>query len=289
MRQAVLSHLYGKQPVADLAARVAQGGFTGVQLALAKAISDVDTSTGKLSPGLGHMIAEQFERQGIRISVLGCYIDPVHPDPAIRRQEINRFKEHLRYARDFGCSMVATETGSLTTYQQGYPDSYQEVGWNTLRDTVSELAEEAEKWGVHIAIEPVAVHTLHTAELMERLIEEVPSPTVGMLFDPCNMMKTEFVADQQAFLRGVFEKLADRIILIHAKDIRFTEDGIKQECLAGTGILDYPYFFELLQQYKPHIDISLEGVTKEQLPEASLYMRRIWQETLDKRQASVTG
>jgi sugar phosphate isomerase/epimerase len=124
---------------------------------------------------------------------------------------------------------------------------------------------------------------------MERLIEEVPSPTVGMLFDPCNMMKTEFVADQQAFLRGVFEKLADRIILIHAKDIRFTEDGIKQECLAGTGILDYPYFFELLQQYKLHIDISLEGVTKEQLPEASLYMRRIWQETLDKRQASVTG
>ncbi|WP_458121271.1 sugar phosphate isomerase/epimerase family protein [Paenibacillus sp. Z6-24] len=289
MRQAVLSHLYGKQPVADLAARVAEGGFKGVQLALAKAISDVDTSTGKLSPGLGHMIAEQFDRHGVRIAVLGCYIDPVHPDLEIRRQEINRFKEHLRYARDFGCSMVATETGSLTTYQQAYPDSYREVGWKVLRETVSELAEEAEKWGVHMAIEPVAVHTLHTAELMERLIEEVPSSTVGMLFDPCNMMKHEFMDDQQSFLRGVFEKLAERIILIHAKDIRFTEDGTKQECVAGTGMLDYPYFFELLQQYKPHIDISLEGATREQLPEASLYMRRIWQETLDKRHTPTNG
>ncbi|WP_046216125.1 sugar phosphate isomerase/epimerase family protein [Paenibacillus wulumuqiensis] len=289
MRQAVLSHLYGKQPVADLAARVAEGGFKGVQLALAKAISDVDTSTGKLSPGLGHMIAEQFDRHGVRIAVLGCYIDPVHPDLDIRRQEINRFKEHLRYARDFGCSMVATETGSLTTYQQAYPDSYREVGWKVLRETVSELAEEAEKWGVHMAIEPVAVHTLHTAELMERLIEEVPSSTVGMLFDPCNMMKHEFMDDQQSFLRGVFEKLAERIILIHAKDFRFTEDGTKQECVAGTGMLDYPYFFELLQQYKPHIDISLEGATREQLPEASLYMRRIWQETLDKRRTLTHG
>ncbi|MEW4372531.1 sugar phosphate isomerase/epimerase family protein [Paenibacillus kandeliae] len=282
MRQSVLSHIYGKQPAADLAVRVAAGGFKGVQLALAKAISDIDTSNGKLSPGLGNYVAEQFDRQGVRIAVLGCYIDPVHPDRDVRRSEINRFKEHLRYARDFGCSMVATETGSFHTYQSTHPDNYAEIGWQTLRETVTELAEEAEKWGVHLAIEPVATHTLHTAELMEQLISEVPSPTVGMLFDPCNMMKTEFVDDQQGFLRGVFERLAERIILIHAKDMQFTANGQKEEVLAGTGILDYPYFFELLQQYKPHIDISLEGVTKEQLPQASLHMRRIWQEQLSR-------
>jgi len=279
MRQSVLSHIYGKQPVADLAARVSAGGFTGVQLALAKAISDIDTRTGKLSPGMGNYIAEQFDRQGVRVAVLGCYIDAVHPDREIRKQEIVRFKEHLRYARDFGCSMVATETGSFDTYKDQNPDNYAEVGWNTLRDTVSELAEEADKWGVHMAIEPVAVHTVHNAEAMIRLLEEVPSSVLGMLFDPCNMMKPEYVADQQAFLRDVFEQLAERIILIHAKDIQLAPDGSKQECVAGTGMLDYPYFFELLQQYKPHVDISLEGVTSDQLPEASLYMRQIWQQT----------
>jgi sugar phosphate isomerase/epimerase len=283
MKQSVLSHIYGKQPVADLAARVAAGGFTGVQLALAKAISDIDTSTGKLSPGMGNYIAEQFQRQGVRIAVLGCYINPVHPDREVRKQEIARFKEHLRYARDFGCSMVATETGSFDTYQQVDPEHYVEKGWSTLRDTVAELAEEADKWGVHMAIEPVAVHTVHTAEAMARLMEEVPSSAIGMLFDPCNMMKPEYVADQQGFLRQVFELLADRIILIHAKDITMAADGSKQECVAGTGMLDYPYFFELLQQYKPHIDISLEGVVSEQLPEASLYMRQVWQQTAQRR------
>ncbi|WP_322907751.1 sugar phosphate isomerase/epimerase family protein [Paenibacillus campi] len=279
MRQSVLSHIYGKQPVAELAAAVAAGGFTGVQLALAKAISDIDTRNGKLSPGMGNYVAEQFQRHGVRIAVLGCYIDPVHPDRDVRRQEIDRFKEHLRYARDFGCSMVATETGSFDTYRQQHPEQYAQIGWNTLRDTVSELAEEADKWGVHMAIEPVAVHTVQTAEAMAQLMEEVPSSVLGMLFDPCNMMKPDYVADQQRFLRHVFELLAERIILIHAKDITIAADGTKQECVAGTGMLDYPYFFELLQQYKPHIDISLEGVTCEQLPQAAQYMRQLWQAT----------
>ncbi|MNP04974.1 Xylose isomerase-like TIM barrel [compost metagenome] len=190
--------------------------------------------------------------------------------------ELNRFKEHLRYARDFGCSMVATETGSLTTYQSTHPHDYEEVGWRVFRESMEELMEEAEKWGVHIAVEPVSVHTLHSKELMLRLIEEVPSSNLGMLFDPCNMMKVEHVNDQSAFLRGMFEELSSRMIMIHAKDVAFTKDHVKSNPVPGEGILDYPLFFELLQTYTPYIDVSLEGVTAEQSVAAAAYLRTIW-------------
>ncbi|MDQ1235659.1 sugar phosphate isomerase/epimerase [Paenibacillus sp. SORGH_AS306] len=278
MKQGVLAHIYGQLPLAELAAKVSAGGFTSVQLALAKAISDIDTSNGRLSPGLANHIAEQFDRQNVRIAVLGCYIDPIHPDLSERRHGIERFKEHLRYARDFGCSMVATETGGYTTYQASEPERYAEVGWRILEETISELAEEADKWGVHMAIEPVADHTLHSTERMLQLIEDIPTTALGMLFDPCNMMKTEHVDHQEAFLRDTFEKLAHRMLLIHAKDFTFAPDGTKPYRTAGTGILDYPLFFRLLQEYKPHIDISLEGVPLDDLPQASLYMRQIWQD-----------
>jgi sugar phosphate isomerase/epimerase len=272
----ILAHILGKQPCADLAKEVAAHGFSYVQLALAKALSDVDSANGKLSPGLANSIGEEFDRQGVRIAVLGCYINPVNPDKEQRRLELNRFKEHLRYARDFGCSMVATETGDLNTYQDTHPNNYEEVGWKVFRESVEELTEEAERWGVHIAIEPVSVHTLHSKELMLRLFQEIPSSNLGMLFDPCNMMKVEHVGNQSAFLREMFQDLYSRMIMIHAKDVGFSKDNVKSNPVPGEGILDYPLFFDLLQTYTPNIDISLEGVTAEQSTDAATYLREVW-------------
>ena len=276
MKLGVLAHTFGKQKTADLARRIGGSGFTSVQLALSKALLDIDSSNGKLSPGLANWVGEQFNKEGIRIAVLGCYIDPVNPDAEARQLELARFKEHLRYARDFGCSIVATETGSLTTYQNSHPDSYEEQGFRVLRDSVLELAEEADKWGVNVAIEPVSVHTLHTTEHMMRLFEEIPNASVGLLFDPCNLMKLEHVVNQADFLRDVFDKFYDRMIAIHAKDVAFDVSGKKYNPVPGEGILDYPLFFELLKTYKPHIDISLEGVTAEQADDAAAYLRRLW-------------
>lgn len=276
MKLGVLAHTFGKQKTADLARRIAGSGFTSVQLALAKALSDIDSSNGKLSPGLAHWVREQFDNEGIRIAVLGCYIDPVNPDAELRKADLCRFKEHLKYARDFGCSIVATETGSLTTYQHSHPDGYEEQGYQVLRDSVLELVEEADKWGVSIAIEPVSVHTLHTTEHMIRLFEEIPHSSLGLLFDPCNLMKLEHVVDQADFLKEVFDKLYDRMIAIHAKDVAFDVNGKKYNPVPGEGILDYPLFFELIKTYKPHIDISLEGVTAEQADDAAAYLRRLW-------------
>jgi sugar phosphate isomerase/epimerase len=84
------------------------------------------------------------------------------------------------------------------------------------------------------------------------------------------------VADQSAFLREVMETLYQRIIVIHAKDVAFNVQGEKFNPVPGEGMLDYPLFFELLKSYKPHIDISLEGVTAEEAIPAAKHLREIW-------------
>ncbi|MBM6384823.1 MAG: sugar phosphate isomerase/epimerase [Paenibacillus sp.] len=276
MKLGILAHTFGQQPTAQLAQTIADHGFNSVQLALAKALSDVDSSNGKLSPGLANEIGDQFASRGVKIAVLGCYINPIDPNAERRRADIERFKEHLRYARDFGCTMVATETGGLDTYQATHPDGYEEKAWSVLRETLEEITEEAEKWGVHAAIEPVSTHTLHTREHMTRLFEEIPSSNLGMLFDPCNLIKQPHVTGQGAFLRDVMETLYQRIIVIHAKDVAFNAQGEKINPVPGAGILDYPLFFELLKTYKPHINISLEGVTAEEAVPAAKHLREVW-------------
>lgn len=278
MNLGILAHTFGKMKSRDLAKLVHEHGFNFVQLALAKALTDFDYRYGMLSPGLANHIAEQFQSQGVRIGVLGCYIDPIHPDPEIRRDGINRFKEHLKYARAFGTHIVATETGDLRTYEQLYPEKYIEKGWNTLRETVEELAEEAEKWGVLIGIEPVASNTVASTALMKRLIEEVASPAVHVVLDPVNLLDRHNVERQDEVLRDAFTQLSDRIALIHVKDFKMNEQGEKAYAMVGKGELNYPLLFELLQQHKPLIDISLEEGVVPTLGESSGFLRGLWEQ-----------
>ncbi|NQX65281.1 sugar phosphate isomerase/epimerase [Paenibacillus alba] len=269
-----LAHTVGQLPLKQLTEKLSGRGVDFVQLALNKAISDIDTSIGKLSPALANHIGEQFHRAGLRIGVLGCYINPIHPDPQQRRHEINRFKEHLRYARDFGTSIVATETADLTTYLAHDAERYEQIGWSALKQTVEELAEEAERWGVFIGLEPVATHTLSSSEKMARILEEIPSSNLGVVFDPVNLLPFKAIDSQDAFLDQAFATFGDRIVLAHLKDIIVQNDRL-EAVRSGQGIFQTKSFLTKLQQAKPGIDISLEQVSHDNLDATIQYVRTL--------------
>ncbi|MBT2291179.1 sugar phosphate isomerase/epimerase [Paenibacillus albidus] len=273
MRYGTLAHTVGCLPLNELTAELQRHDISFVQLALSKAIQDLDTSTGKLSPGLANYIGEAFERAGIRIGVLGCYINPVHPDPAVRRQEIERFKEHLRYARHFGAPMVATETGALTTFQELDPFRYEEIGWETLRATVEELAEEADKWGVFLGLEGVSSHTLSSPEKMRRILDEVPTSSIGVVFDPCNLIG-EDIDRQDEIVDSSFKLFGDRIILAHLKDIYYSDNTMHQGPPGG-GAFHTATFLSKLQEHKPMIDVSLENITGPQINETVALLEKL--------------
>ncbi|SDM85997.1 Sugar phosphate isomerase/epimerase [Paenibacillus sp. yr247] len=269
-----LAHAVGHLPLKQLTEKLSARGIEFVQLALSKAISDIDTSLGRLSPALANHIGEQFHRTGIRIGVLGCYINPIHPNPQQRRHEINRFKEHLRFARDFGTSIVATETADLTTYLAQDSERYETIGWAILKQTVEELAEEAERWGVFIGLEPVFTHTLSTSEKMVRILEEIPSSNLGVVFDPVNLLPPTAVVSQEAFLDQAFAAFGDRIVLAHLKDVVVQNDKL-EAVRSGKGIFQTKLFLEKLHRVKPGIDISLEQLADDTIDETVQYVRSL--------------
>ncbi|WP_438444486.1 sugar phosphate isomerase/epimerase family protein [Gorillibacterium sp. sgz5001074] len=263
----ILAHDVGQLPLAELPRRIAEKGFRYVQLALAKAITDVDTSLGKLSPGLGNRIAEEFERSGVRIPVLGCYIDMVNPDEDARRYGVERFKEHLRMARHFGAALVDTETGFVSAKYN------KEQAWELMRRTVEELLEEAEKFGVFVGIEPCNGQIVSTAEEWQRLSEELPSRNLGAVLDPCNILNDGNFDRQDAIIRDAFERLGDRIVLGHAKDVGWGADGKLLQLGAGQGALNYPLFLELLNKHKPFVHVTMENLKPAEMVEALRFMK----------------
>lgn len=253
----VRAHDFGKLPASQLAALIAAKGFSCVQLALAKALEGINSDTGCLSPGLARHVRQAFERYGVSIAVLGCYINPIDPDKTRREQQMTRFKEHLRYARDFGCSVVATETGSRNADWSLHPDNASDATLAELTDQVGELVQEAEKAGVFVCIEGVTRHVVSTPGRMKRVLDAINSPNLQVLFDPVNLLSFENHRDQKQIIDESFALFGDRIAVVHAKDFVVEGNELKP-ALIGQGALQFDVVFKHLRSRKTWIDVLLE-------------------------------
>jgi L-ribulose-5-phosphate 3-epimerase len=270
MSVGVLAHLFGSLPYKELAPKVAEKGFTHVQLALWKAISDIDFSKpGNLSPGLASAIGEQFDRNGVSISVLGCYVHLFDRNEEVRRANVNRFKELLRYAKQFGAPMVAAETG------RNEGGDYTDRDWAVMKSTLEELTEEAERWGVYVGLEAAGGHLIGTAPELARMLEEVPSSMVGVVIDPGNLLNESNFARQNEVIEEAFELLGDRIIAAHAKDRILLPDGSLGTTPAGFGEMNYELYMKLLNRYKPHVHIVMEEAKEQQMAHSKSYIEGI--------------
>lgn len=279
MNLGVRAHDFGKLPVELLAEKVSEKKFTAIQLALAKAIEGIDSSLGCLSPGMAYHIGNTFRKKDIQIAVLGCYINPIHPDEQERRKGLERFKEHIRYARDFGCSIVATETGNISLDKGFNAENYSEKTFKFLVQNISELVEEAEKFGVIVGIESGTKNPIYSSQRMKMLLDEIHSNNLQVVFDPMNLMTAENYQRQQEVFKEAFELYGDRIAIMHAKDL-LIDNGIVKTTAVGTGLLDYKCLFEFIKHKKPFINISMEDTKEPFMDDAINYLNDIWDNTL---------
>ena len=254
------AHDYGTNVTPEkLAEILADYNPVSIQLALAKALSDVP-GPGGISPGYARRIRKALEEKNISIAVLGCYINPVHPDPETRDKQLYRFEEHLRFARDFGAVLVGTETGSCNANCSYHPDTEKPATFDTLCRSLERLITTAEKCGSIAAIEAVAdQHTVSSIEKMEQVLRRFASPALKVIYDPVNLIpQAGLTEDQAVFFARAFDAFGGEIAVIHAKDFRM-ENGKKNGMLpAGTGGLDYPALLKIIMERKPGIDILLE-------------------------------
>lgn len=275
LRIGVRAHDFGCLPAEELAASIAEAGMVCAQLAPGKAIAGLALRPGLLNPGLAFDIGGAFHRHGVQIAVLGCYVNPIHPDPAVRRSLLALFKEHLRFARDFGCGLVALETGSVNADYLPHPDNHTEAAFAQSLKSIAELAAEAERFGVTVGIEGVADHPVSTPKKMRRMLDEVGSNNLQVVFDPVNYLTSENYRDQERVISEAIDLFGDRIAVIHAKDF-LIDSGQLKFTSAGLGLLRHDLVMDFALQRKPGISILLEDANPEKA-RASREFLRTWE------------
>jgi L-ribulose-5-phosphate 3-epimerase len=271
MNLGIRAHDIEKHSLEELVEEIAKKGFTSVQLALGKSF-DFNTGLGSLNPGMAYHIGNTFREHRIQIAVLGCYINMIHPDIVERRKSLERFKEHLRYARDFGCSIVGTETGNVNADICYTEENFKEEPFLEVVESVRELVDEAEKWGVMVGIEAGVNHPIYSPFMLKGLLDRVNSNHLQVIFDPVNLLTIDNYSKQEEIFTEAIELFGDRIVILHAKDF-VVEDHALKSTAVGKGLLDYDFILKLIKKKKPFINILMEETKEPFLDEAITFLK----------------
>lgn len=256
---------------ADTPELLAQGlagyGVHNVQLALPKSFPNLASGTREINPGMGSYIRRVLASRGVDIAVMGCYMNIVHPDPAERERLLRRFEAYLANARFFGAPVVATETGSVDAGPGRYTeDNFTEDMYQQALASIKRLVAFGERVGTMVGVEPGANHPIYDLETTKRLIDDVDSPYLGIVFDPtaCTTPNGRTVdgSGQVAITRRAFDLFGERIVAVHIDDFTVDETNIHR-CNVDEGVMDVRSVLEIVAAKRPLVPVILEHTTDE--------------------------
>lgn len=263
------------EDIESLAKTLGDVGATHVQLALKKSFKDVKWGNSVLTPELGCYIKDTLAKYGVRVSVLGCYINPVHPDEEKRKEEVEWFKAHLKFAKYLGCDMVGTETG----FYNNIDETHTEENYQRFFASMREIVDCAETLGSIVGVEAVTKHSMFNPKMVRRFLDEIDSPNVTVIYDPVNITDMNDIEEQHKIVDEVYSLYGDRIGILHFKDYEVV-DGVKEGRLAGDGVYDFGYLFKYAKQYSPVINAILETNNEDNYNDTVSKIQEIWDNTV---------
>lgn len=166
----------------------------------------------------------------------------------------------VRVAAEIGVPVINTDEGPKAKW------TTEEEDFVLIKYTLQEAAFVAERRGVKIGLEPHAQYS-RTPEGLDRIYNLVQSPSIGINYDTGN-----------AYLCGHdpydwLERVAERLVHLHAKDIsddqsseeRGKVTGTAVGCACGEGVLDWERIIRIVKEKTPRdIVFSVECGTPDQ-------------------------
>ncbi len=201
---------------------------------------------------------------------IGCitpYVTELNsPDETTRRRDISRIRAAIEVASDLECPRIRIYGGTLV---EATPAG--EVGprWSYLVDSLAELGAIAAAHGVVLCVENhFSTMTVSAADTV-RLVSEVGSPGVGILYDQANLTFTHREDFEEAI-----RLQASWIRHVHVKDLEFIDPNrelstgavasidkanrVHMSRMIGDGILDWSAIIAALRSTGYDGSYSLE-------------------------------
>ncbi|WP_029073764.1 sugar phosphate isomerase/epimerase family protein [Kaistia adipata] len=206
----------------------------------------------------------------VAITALSGTYNMIHPDKAVRETGLRRLGVMLEAARALDVPLVTLCTGTRDPVDQWahHPDNATPEAWADLLTEMEKAVALADKAGVDLGIEPEQANVVTSAEDGRRLVAAIGSERIRFVLDPANLFEITDRDTARRVVADAVERLAGRIAMAHAKDRK--ADG--SFATAGTGVVDFPDFFERLRQAGFDGPVVTHGLSAEEAPGVARYL-----------------
>ena len=203
MQLGIRLHDIKKAPLEERLAIANEQGFACGHLALAKVISEYPVNDGALTPGFALYLKKLFAKNELDVAVLGCYLNLANPNEESLAKIKRRYLTNIRFASLLGAGVVGTETGAVNEEYKFEERNHSDEALDIFIQNVRPVVEYAEKMGVILAIEPVAKHIVCNPKRARRVLDEIASPNLQIIFDPVIILDIHEVTGLPICLRSL--------------------------------------------------------------------------------------
>jgi sugar phosphate isomerase/epimerase len=219
-------------------------------------------------------LREEIHRLGLQACMLATYPDFTHPSPAERNRQVEDMRNNIRLASQLGASLIRVTAG------QRHPDVSRQQGVKWAADGLRQVVAEADQRNVRLAYEN---HTKgapwqywdfsQSSDIYLEILDALRDTSLGVNFDTANPL----VSDEDPLI--LLEKVKDRVISVHAFDVR--APGVLEPVVVGAGVAPFPEIFSVLKSTGFDGWICIEEASRtgtDGFERAVAYVRRAWEE-----------
>lgn len=273
---------------------IQKDGFSCVQLDVS--FKDIDAAKEVLTKAKANELRDKFRDANLPVVAVSAYTNIIHHDREQRKRNIGYIKMMMERALDLGCPYVASETGTYHPESDWMWDDRNgtEAAYEETAEIIYDIVRFGKEVGASFIVENYVNNVIGSIEQVQRLFADINMPNLKLICDPTNYFTTQNIADIDGQLHRIFDALADKMVIAHAKDIKQSEDvSVKQADIdadeshmfrgaggvdlpaAGLGDLTYCLYVSQLAKHHPNIPLIIEHVDQGDIPRARQFVNGV--------------
>ena len=241
----------------------------------------------RIDDALWNRAARAARSTGVKVVALSATFNPLDENKVRLASNFQRLELLAQGALILGTDLLTLCSGTrnqqdMWTY---HPENRSSAAWQEMVNAMQRALEIAIEYDLYLGIEPEVANVVSNANDGMRLIRELESNGIKIVFDPANLYRPPADPRQDGHvITDALALLGDHIAIAHCKDIAAPVgraatyqpgETLYAHVAAGTGILNYRHYLsELRRLVSTDVPLILHGLSQEQIPRSVAFVRR---------------
>ena len=206
---------------------------------------------------------DAFAKHGVAIAEVGAWCNMIGPDDASRLKNLDYVCRQLALAEEIGALCCVDYAGTRRPDCDHFADraNFSREVFDMIVQTVRGVIDRVKPRRTKFCLEMMQTCPPDTVDNYLELIRAIDRPAFAVHLDPVNMLyMPRDCYDSGRLLADCCERLGPWVASCHAKDIKIS-DGLAvhlDECIPGTGVLDYKAYVAGLKKIGRDVPLMLE-------------------------------